>query len=301
MLDIGLLIIRLLLASVFIVSATTKCRDFAGTRFSIGAFGVPIRVSSAATVILIALEAVIAVGLLVDRTVQWAGLAALLLLWLFTGVILHHIIQGRHPSCHCFGRLGSSPIGWKTVSRNIVLMTFASIVLWSGGGREITTRLESRGAFAIVIGGIALLLVIIAIVTWPFSSYMHPFRLEKADQAQADVHRTSLLIFVDPQCPACARLLPSIKAWQHKFLQTEVIVIAISHQSLMADLVEKAGISRVVYDPDLQLLNLFSVTSTPSAVLVNYDSLHGRTTAQGSVAVSQMLESLNTKQQQARG
>src|SRR6185436_11798175 len=63
---------------------------------------------------------------LVGRVVRVA------LLTLFTLAIAFNLMRGRAPDCRCFGQLHSSPVGWGTVVRNLVLAAFAALLVLQG-------------------------------------------------------------------------------------------------------------------------------------------------------------------------
>jgi len=56
-----------------------------------------------------------------------AGVAALVLLVAFTGLVGLHLSQGRHPPCACFGSWSAKPIGPATIARNVVLIVLALV------------------------------------------------------------------------------------------------------------------------------------------------------------------------------
>ncbi|HEY7910458.1 MAG TPA: redoxin domain-containing protein, partial [Blastocatellia bacterium] len=80
-----------------------------------------------------AAEMTIALALVPAATARLGAIAALALLVLFSAVILINLVRGRAHACHCFGQLGSAPIGRKTIIRNLVLIALAALVAW---GRE---------------------------------------------------------------------------------------------------------------------------------------------------------------------
>jgi peroxiredoxin len=59
----------------------------------------------------------------------------LILLLLFVAGIGYNLAQGRQPECHCFGQLHSSPAGWPTLIRNVVLAALASVIVALGRSR----------------------------------------------------------------------------------------------------------------------------------------------------------------------
>src|SRR5207237_4727557 len=62
----------------------------------------------------------------------WGGPGALVLLLLFIAGIGYNLARGRQPECHCFGQLHSTPAGWPTLMRNLVLAAIASFIVGLG-------------------------------------------------------------------------------------------------------------------------------------------------------------------------
>jgi thiol-disulfide isomerase/thioredoxin len=123
------LIGRALLCGVFAVAAVSKLTDRAGTREALAQFGVPAGLVAPGAAALPLAELVTA-GLLVARTTAVAGaILAVTLLGLFTGAIAVSIARGRRPACRCFGQLSASPVGGRTLVRNVALMAVAAGVL----------------------------------------------------------------------------------------------------------------------------------------------------------------------------
>jgi uncharacterized membrane protein YphA (DoxX/SURF4 family) len=58
-----------------------------------------------------------------------AAVVAAVLLLAFTALIVGRLAQGRHPPCACFGAWSATPIGWRHVARNAVLIALAVVVL----------------------------------------------------------------------------------------------------------------------------------------------------------------------------
>jgi peroxiredoxin len=129
-----LLISRLLLAAVFGVAGVAKLFDYVGSRKSLADFGVPGFLAAPLAMLLPLAELTCAVALLPDASVWWGARGVVVLLALFIAVIGISLARGRRPNCHCFGQLSSSPVSWKTVARNAVLLVPA--VLLAVEGRE---------------------------------------------------------------------------------------------------------------------------------------------------------------------
>ena len=126
--------IRLVLAAVFAVAGTTKLLDAAGSRDALEGFGVPRRAARLASPVLPVAELAIAAGLLVPASAWWSALAAAGLLAVFMAAIGLSVARGAAPGCHCFGRLRSAPVSWRTQLRNGVLAAAGGVAVLAGRG-----------------------------------------------------------------------------------------------------------------------------------------------------------------------
>jgi methylamine dehydrogenase accessory protein MauD len=127
-----MLIIRSILALVFTVAGLAKLADPAGSRKSMTDFGLPALLASPFWILLPLAELAVAVALL-TRGGAWAGaIGASALLLAFIAGISVTLARGKRPDCHCFGQIHSTPIGWKTLTRNAVLALAALFVVWQG-------------------------------------------------------------------------------------------------------------------------------------------------------------------------
>src|SRR5947208_9686190 len=130
-----LLIARLLLAVVFLVAGLAKLAGRAGSRQALWGFGLPAVLADPFGVLLPVAEMGVALALLPPISAWWGGLGSLILLLLFVAGIGYNLAQGRQPECHCFGQLHSSPAGWPTLIRNVVLAALASVIVALGRSR----------------------------------------------------------------------------------------------------------------------------------------------------------------------
>ena len=126
--------VRLVLAAVFAVAGTAKLLDAAGSRGALEGFGVPRRAARPAGPVLAVAELAIAAGLLVPASAWWSALAAAGLLAVFMAAIGVSMARGAAPGCHCFGRLHSAPVSWRTQVRNGVLAAAAGVAVLAGRG-----------------------------------------------------------------------------------------------------------------------------------------------------------------------
>ena len=170
--SVALLLARLLLAAVFLVAGFAKLADLAGSRRALRDFGVPAMIADPAGVLLPVAELAVAVALAPAATAWWGALGALALLLLFVAGIGASLARGRTPDCHCFGQLHATPIGWRTVARNLGLAAVAGLVVWQGGRASGPRAVAGLGsvtvtvAQAVALVGAGILLALLAGMGW---------------------------------------------------------------------------------------------------------------------------------------
>ena len=131
---VALLVARLLLAVVFLVAGVAKLADLTGSRQAVADFGIPARLARPLGSVLPVAELAVAVALVPAASGWWGALGALVLLVLFAAGIGVNLARGRHPDCHCFGQVHSSPAGWPALLRDLGLAAVAGFVVVSGRG-----------------------------------------------------------------------------------------------------------------------------------------------------------------------
>jgi thiol-disulfide isomerase/thioredoxin/uncharacterized membrane protein YphA (DoxX/SURF4 family) len=163
----ALLVSRLLLAVVFIGAGLAKLADRSGTRLAVTEFGVPSRFAGAVTVALPVAELVVGLALIPVATAPSAAIGAAGLLLCFSATIAVAMSRGRSPECHCFGQVHSSPAGWNTLVRNVLLLAVAGFVAiggWNSAGTSATHWVTEVGAATLV--GILAGIVILALIAF---------------------------------------------------------------------------------------------------------------------------------------
>src|SRR5262249_6071948 len=128
--SVVMLLVRLVLALIFVVAGLAKLADLAGSRQALRDFGVPTRLANPFGLLLPLAELTVSVALLPTLTAWWGALGALALLLFFMVGISYNLARGRRPDCHCFGQLHSAPAGWPTLTRNVVLAAGAGSIVW---------------------------------------------------------------------------------------------------------------------------------------------------------------------------
>jgi thiol-disulfide isomerase/thioredoxin len=132
MLDIALLVDRLVLAGIFATAGAAKLIDRPATRTAFEGFGIPGRLAGPLAVAIPVAELGVALALLPTTTAWWAGIAALLLLGVFSAGIVINLRAGRAPDCNCFGQVHAEPVSTLTLVRNLLFALAAVALVWFG-------------------------------------------------------------------------------------------------------------------------------------------------------------------------
>ncbi len=162
-----LLVARLLLAAVFAVAGLAKLGRRTETESTLAAFGVsPLRRRPIALA-LPAVELAVAVALLPAASAPYAGVAAALLLGLFSFEVARVLAAGEQVDCNCFGSLGVDRITRWTLVRNVAFLIPALIVATAGWGDPGPSAVAWVGdlgstAVAAVLAGVALVVAALA-------------------------------------------------------------------------------------------------------------------------------------------
>jgi len=134
------------LAALFVFTAIAKLAVIRGFVDNVGQLLTgsgfdAARWSWPATIGVIAVELLIAMLLLVPKTVRLGALAAAALLTFFAGYALYYVyaLHGEPLECGCFGGIIASQLGVSTALRNLCLLLPAFIV-WFGYRRTVSTE-----------------------------------------------------------------------------------------------------------------------------------------------------------------
>lgn len=314
------LICRYVLAVVFVVSGASKLTDRAGTREAVQSFGVPRRAVSVVALLLAPVELGVATLLVPGATGRVGAAVALCLLGALTAAVLANLAVGRRPSCHCFGRIGSSDISSRTVVRNLGLAGLAAVGAWSSSGPHEVIQVHGWGGLAAaVISALLIAGVLLAAeagmgrraalrrtaeedrrlqATLDGDGELGPaptFRLATAageDVSLADLldgRRSLLLTFLSPGCGPCKRLRPAAARWGDVFADRLRVAVLASGTTEANRKAFATSPLTVLLDQDAQVAAAFGVTDRPSAVLISPDGRLLTPVARGEVAVRRLL------------
>ena len=132
---------RFLLAALFLFTAGAKLVIAKAFAENVGQLlngsGFHQRWSWPVTIAVISIEIVIAVLLLMPRTIRLGAMCAALLLMAFAGYALYYVyvLHGEPLECGCFGGIIASQLGLTTALRNLALL-IPALLVWFGYRRE---------------------------------------------------------------------------------------------------------------------------------------------------------------------
>jgi methylamine dehydrogenase accessory protein MauD len=304
----ALLIARLVLAAAFAVAAVAKLVDRDGTRRMLTAFGAP----EGAWLALPAVELVVAAGLVPAASAQWAGIAAAVLLVVFSAAIVRALLRGERPDCRCFGAVGARPVGGWTLARNGALLLLALFV--AADGISVEGLAIAGGAI------VAALAVANAAFSWqllqqngrlwgrieeleerlpargPRPGELAPdfdlpdlrgFEMGLDDVLVRD--KPSLIVFTDPQCGACEPLLPDIARLQRDE-DAERTVVVISRGAVDENRAKASehGLDLLLQN-DFEVARAYGAAGLPAAVALDAQARFEGRVATGAIEVRQAL------------
>ena len=308
-------VIRLLLAVLYCTAAIAKFTTPQSTRRALESFGLAPRLKPAVQALPLA-ELAIAGCLLLTLTYRLAAASSCLLLIVFSLVAGHSMRRGFGGSCNCFGRLHATPIGWSLLARNGVLfLASAAVAVTSKAGNPWRLG-QSWERTIVVLGAVA---VVSGFLNWAML-YRRAPRSDRAGQdagaGPADAKRRRLqlghycptlegkgdrlanffpgasnavLVFVDPQCGPCKRLLPVLERLSGSFQEMQLLVVTRGPTDTVREVMGGLPAGRVVIDTDGALAAQAAVPGTPAAVVIALPTATITSVAVGPVDIEALL------------
>jgi peroxiredoxin len=325
-LDVALLLARLGLATVFAAAALGKLADRDGSRLALRRFGVPAGLVAAIGVGLPVFELLVTGGLVLVASAAWAAGGAVALLLVFCVAIVRLLARGETPDCHCFGMVGSAPVGRGTLARNVVLIAVAGFVAvagWNYAGMSVFRLAADLGALAIVLG---LAMVIHGAFSWQLFK-QNSRLLERVSDLEAALGRGPseqpaeqlaigdpapsfalpdldgqtvsletllgpgrgvVLVFTDPACGHCNALLPALGRARGKQEPALAVISRGSYDENRAKATEH-GIARVLLQQDFEVAEAYGNYGMPGAFLIDAAGRIASPRTVGTEAVSELL------------
>lgn len=107
--------------------------------------------------------------------------------------------------------------------------------------------------------------------------------------------RPVVLLFTDPDCPACTSLSGEINNWRRDFdrrLTIAVIVISVRDMKANGSSLTAYGSEDVYIQRDRKVAELYKVVGTPTAILIRGDLTIGSRLAEGAEAIRELMRSM---------
>ena len=246
---------------------------------SMEAWGVPARWAPSARLLLPRGELLLAALVLVPLTARVGAALAVGALLAFTAALGRRLrtMQGPEP-CSCFGRVSAPPMGRLAMARNVALATAASAVVLLG---------PPAVAPVVVVASSATVAVVV--LTWVICQLSRELKDSRAIAGMGPAARVELptvagkplrladairggrallLVFVDPYCGPCQRLLPDVAAWQRAELRGAACVLVSEGSQASAEMAERFGLKTVALQENFSLARLYGARGTPAGVIL---------------------------------
>jgi uncharacterized membrane protein YphA (DoxX/SURF4 family) len=318
------LVLRVVLAAVFVTAGVGKLLDRSGSRLALQGFGVPPRMASVVGAWLPALELAIAVALVLRPSARWGAVAAAVLLLTFVAGIVNVLAQGLRPGCHCFGIFHSEPAGPRAVARNGALLALAAAAAALGPGPSVSTWISQRSVAELVAIGLGLLGGVLAVLLWrsgrenarlsaslaekeavldamppglPVGAIAPEFQLtDAAGGATITLEslrargKPVLLVFIGIGCMPSSELLPDLARWQRALADRLTVAVVSRGGPQQHDFEVRAlGMSDVGLQSEFETILAYRVNGTPSGVLVSPDGRIAAPMAQAGYAIETLV------------
>ena len=290
------LVVALTLAVVLLTSGIAKLRDPVATRDAFDALRVPPVVPrDAAATALPWLEVALGVLLLVAPS-GWlvpVAVAVVLLMLAYTAVIARALGFDEPVTCSCFGSIGRHDVDRTTLARNVLLTALSAVLAWSalegGSTPGAVADLDAAAWWALAATAAAVAVAVLVTGGTGASSARVPeeelLDYERqpipygvltmpdghtATLAELAATQARLLVALSPGCGPCVRTAERLDAWAAQ-LAPAVGVLAVYPDVSSAMTAPQHAPELSASEPDLNIRRLFSISSTPAAVLLGAD------------------------------
>lgn len=310
---VAAVLVALTLAAVLATSGAAKLRDRVATRDAFDALRVPgVVPKDAAAASLPWGELALAALLLLAPAPLLAlvAVAVLVLMLAYTVLIARALGFDEPVTCSCFGSLGRHDVDRTTLARNLLLTLLAAALTWfafAGGSVPAAAVDLDTGEWWALLAAAAAAAVAVLVVGAPSPSGGPPEGALLDYERQAIPYgvlalpdgRTSslvelastqarLLVVLSPGCGPCVRTAERADDWAAR-LAPAVGVLAVYPDVASAAAPQHAP-ELATSEPDLNLRRVFSISSTPAAVLLGADGYLAGGPVAGEDAVAEFVE-----------
>lgn len=238
--SIAAVVLRVLLALLFIVSAVAKLMaidDFELYVFSYGFFSLNV----VYVLVRLCIGAELLLGLLIAAGWwrRWVNLAALAMLLFFSLFLCYAALNGRNESCQCFGRLADMPPA-VSLLKNAVLILMV-LVYNKLSASMVHNHRRWMTYVAVACGVVAMVVPFVVSVpdSWMFGPEDGIFDRELLQQTVEEQHwdeGQKLVAFVTPGCPYCKMTRSKLTSIANRHDIDEASIIYIEPDDIGSDL-----------------------------------------------------------------
>ena len=293
---------QVLLGLTFLCAGFTKLRHPASVRQTITNFGITFAPTIVANLVP-RLELSLGAILVLNLMQPIASLLSIVLLTTFIVLVGRSLLNGNIFACNCFGDTISSKIGWPLLVRNLVLLAMSLVsIIGTSTLRSTIAQYLLGSSFATqltrLIAFNTLAILVLIIITFRIVQELHAYRalaasgLERsklrsplavgslipdlllrdlAEQLRplsSFVNSDALVIFVNPRCADCEKLLVSDLLQQY-VSSAPVLLISRGSAAQNNEVASRVGISNIALQEADEIARLFGIVATPSAFKMN--------------------------------
>ena len=274
--DLLLVGCQVALSATFAVAAVGKWRRRSALGNSLlQGIGLPRGIAVAAPALPVA-EFGVAVLVLFPGTSAVGAVLASLLLVFFSGFLAIALMRGWRGSCGCFGA-SERPVGVRSFVRNALLVAVAAPLY-----------VLPPPTFSTAIQALVVMTTLAVAEGWLLGLGLRPSEAaeEPVDSSPEVLLRTltghvrrfpsdvvaqaqTAVVFIDPMCSPCKRLLPKLAAMQAAQNGTAgFLIVSRGPADANRSLATAFGLSSMLLQVDFELAELFGVRGTPAAVII---------------------------------
>ena len=304
-----MMIMRLALAALLLVAGSAKLYRRADTRAAAVELGVPAALASPVAVGLPLAELALAATVAVTSTARVAAGAAALLGACFTVLVGRVLIRGGRPRCHCFGDLVRTRVGWGMFVLDAAMTIDSVVIAVRGPGAPLPAHgVVSRALLLLaalcVLGSTAasargtivdlhercetldLRLRTLEAAARLGLDGATPLGGPEAGVAAPPLHVTDLdgkelrlvpradadllLLFLEPNCGPCERLLAEAAEWRRTTEgRLDIWIIFGESPAEASHAARQHGLDHVYAQPGRRASTTYHIPGSPSGVLID--------------------------------
>lgn len=233
---------------------------------------------------------------------------ALLLLTAYLVLVWRVVARGGQATCRCFGSLGASRVGPRTVLRNALLVALAAVSAADAWGEGSVPRrladLDGEEWWWLAAAAVTAALAVLVLertggptgsstsgylrLPVPDVPVRHPHGVEQSLRELA-TGRAQLLLFLSPGCGPCVTVARRLPSYAERLPDVDVRVVS----GLAAEYVDQHApewLPFLLFETDQEVSDVLGITGRPVAVLLGRDRLLAAGPVRGPEAIDALVD-----------